>query len=318
MGSLRLFARRRAAADEAAVAASARRHGEQSELAALREKARVLKEEVADAVAEQEAAEESARTADRARWFLLFDADRSGSIGLDDMRASLRKLPGCEAADPDWAPRLLARLDKDGDGELGPREFDAQELRGAVRLLELEERENAKLRQQARAAAAEWTATIMLRFFACLPYLLPVLTHLDAPATGDGVMQTTWAGDYPLLAKTVVALQDLDSFLFQTWWARTLVLNVLLLTSILASHLPRLVRFNCLQAAVLCILWYIPSMTSLALQSLGMSDVSFVDGVSLFYVLLACVLYAFAWSVNGRLPDGIPFVSNLVRAGIQY
>lgn len=300
------------------MSAPCRGRDDRAEQSALEEEARRLKAEVAEAVVEQEAAEKSARTADRKRWFSLFDADRSGGVGIDDMRASLQKLPGCEQADPEWAPLLIKRLDRDGDGELGLQEFDVQELRTAVRLLELEERESASVRQRSRSAAEDWVATIVFRICTCLPYLLPVLTHLDAPATGSGVMLSAWAAEYPLLAQSVVVLQAVDAFLFQEWWARILVFNALLLISILASQLPQLVRFNCLQAAVLFVLWYIPILTSTTLQSQGMTDLYIFDGPSLFYLLLVCVLYACVYSLNGRLPDGIPVVSGLARTGTQY
>lgn len=290
----------------------------QAEASILEERVKQLKAEVAEAATACRESGEEAQLASQAKWFNVLDSDCSGGIGEQDLQRNLQKVPGCERADPQWAREILVRLDNDRDGELGALEFDLEELRRTVRYLELEERERSKEQSRSLETLRDNVAMISLRVLACLPYLLPVLTHLDAPATGEGVMLSTWSENYPVLALGVVTLQDLDSVLFQSWWARILAFNFLLI-SIWASQLPQLLRFNALQAAILYVIFYLPRTTALLLQALENDPGSYFDnGPAVFGLLLFCVAYALLWTLGGRLPDGIPVVSGIAREGTRY
>jgi len=174
------------------------------------------------------------------------------------------------------------------------------------------ERRRVKCEKQTHSERMENLITSGVRVCACFAYLLPVLTHLDAPATGEGMLQTMWAADYPILAQSFVALKDLDSFLFQVWWARLVAFHALVFLSSW-QKIPPLLRFNALQAAILHLLCYVPSAIGMLLVGLGFSGCYFSEGVVLFNFLMLCVIYAVSFNLLGLTPDAIPLVSSLAR-----
>jgi len=280
----------------------------------LEKQAHMLNKELALAAAAKDAEMDHQRSLDRDQWFQVFNTNQSGRISVVEIQNKLQQLPGCEGADPAWAHELLLKFDADGDGRLRPQEFDPQALRRSVWLMMERERRRVKCEKQTHSERMENLITSGVRVCACFAYLLPVLTHLDAPATGEGMLQTMWAADYPILAQSFVALKDLDAFLFQVWWARLVAFHALVFLSSW-QKIPPLLRFNALQAAILHLLCYVPSAIGMLLVSLGFSGCYFSEGVVLFNFLMLCVIYAVSFNLLGLTPDAIPLVSSLARRG---
>mmetsp|Transcript_89663 Transcript_89663/g.262132 ORF Transcript_89663/g.262132 Transcript_89663/m.262132 type:complete len:394 (-) Transcript_89663:64-1245(-) len=286
----------------------------------LEQRARQLRVEAAEAEADVGAARARRKAAESARWFEIFDADGSGGIGVEDMRQGVAQLCGGGACSAAQATELIELFDEDADGALGPHEFDHEALQRAVAGRQRAARESVERERRAGEEAAEAWRGAAVQALACLPYALPVLVHLEAPATGDAlnVRASSFAHDYALLAEAYLALREVGSSLFHFWWVQPLLLYAIVLLAGAEQLLPRWVRFNMLQAAVLDVACFLPGQLAVATVALGVGDVYFDQKPVIFYLLLLCVAYCVFCNLVGRLPDGIPGVSAVAKNGLSW
>eukprot|EP00929_Paragymnodinium_shiwhaense_P019203 TRINITY_DN13179_c0_g1_i1.p1 TRINITY_DN13179_c0_g1~~TRINITY_DN13179_c0_g1_i1.p1 ORF type:complete len:369 (-),score=47.88 TRINITY_DN13179_c0_g1_i1:247-1353(-) len=279
----------------------------------LQEQARKAREEAAK---EQAALDESLadrRKTERQEWLAELDADGTGKITAEVLTRKLPPLLGYTALDEDIVAKLLATMfQADADGQLSLQELEPEALRQALARLLQEANTNSREREESERATTELMSLATERSSACLPYLLPIVVHLDAECTGspEAVRPTTWAEDNPWQAELYLFFQWLqDGFFFYWWapWAACLLLTFLARETIF----PQLVRFSLMQALMLNALAFIPTWIGILAVSYGM-DGGYTDlRLPLFYVLVVCTVYAFASNFSGNRPDRIPVVSQL-------
>lgn len=76
---------------------------------------------------------------------------------------------------------------------------------------------------------------------------------------------------------------------------------------------PRLVRFNLEQAVLITISIFLPSLIILGIGASGGAALVPALGGITFAAIFAMVIYCWATTVNGELPDGIPIISDTTK-----
>jgi len=149
------------------------------------------------------------------------------------------------------------------------------------------------------------------RALSCLPYLLPLVDGdrygrvLFALVPTLGAIDSILLGPFNALFAAIPFLQLICFFGF-TILARN-------------PEISRPVRFNLQQAVILDIALFFPSLLGQVMSSLPFALPRFlVEGGSnfIFLALLAAVGYSVVSNVSGKVPNGIPVVSDAVETQI--
>jgi len=227
---------------------------------------------------------------------------------------------------------LMQRLDEDGDGLLGLHEFKPEAFAPALaeivrreREAEAEQDRRARLVRQKPAVNTELPEEVepcsfLWRFFALLPYLLPVL---DACRLfGPGL-----AFDHPDFYKAGCSM--LDSLIGQDmqdlidWMMPFLVFAMP--TMAVQRRLPQLMRFNLNQAFVFdlvlftayyaasCIRWlsFLMAGDDAFYVPAGVEPVLLPGSQVVMFLLALCLMYSTTVTLfQGMMPRHIPFISD--------
>lgn len=298
--------------------------------------------ERAAAHARREAAEMEAdllqsRQDEQLKWFKLFDVNNNGVVTVSELQQGMMKFRESQLSE-DMAKRLLEQHDANHDGVLQFEEFDIFRLSSTLEVLTTEAAEHeverqaeeqarleGQLRKQLELASlppANEDTGLLIRLSSVLPYALPLL---DALKFGAPLMSF-----FP-------GTKDVFAPLYVAYWVRDIIpFGPLLLFIGLQSmaenfSLPRLLRFNLLQAVELDVVTALLDLFKIAVfflvfgsgpdqvaEQIGLPDNGMIEiavlaniviGILIFFALVACIAYSVTATVFGLAPDGIPFIS---------
>lgn len=291
-----------------------------NEIERLKAMAAKLRAEAAELEAEK--ANEIAMAAEKA--FNKFDLNKDGKVSTEELKEGLEKALKMDLSD-DRVAKLMAELDKSGDGTLKLNEFvTVDQFRNRLEALAREEKrladeavKSAKLQEEeANALQArldllnDKPPTIQDKAVSLLPYLFPLLDGLQF-----GRFLLTGQEDNPFVGALAVIYTLYRSVPFGGF-------IVFFLLNFLSSNpsLNRLVRFNMQQAIYLDIALFFPGLIaavySLVVSSLGGGgippELTVLGTDAMFVTLLATVGYSVVSSLLGVEPDKIPIVSQAV------
>mmetsp|Transcript_114808 Transcript_114808/g.245086 ORF Transcript_114808/g.245086 Transcript_114808/m.245086 type:complete len:464 (-) Transcript_114808:129-1520(-) len=272
---------------------------------------------------------EKQRRQEQAKWFRIFDASGSGTLGVTDLQRGMLEFNGTHL-DEAMAERLLRAHDVNSDGVLQPTEFDLtsleatlERLRQADHVEEMSarrvERERLELLHQqveeARELAAYYASLppanedtgALTRLVSALVYTLPLLDSLRL-----GV---------PLLAMMDPALKSVFDLLLPLSHALNAIpllhIFVFIALQTLADNckLPVLLRFNMRQAVVLDIAVGTLQILQVVFTQLFVGEASpdmleqWDSNAIVFLVLLGSIAYSVGGSFLGSSPKDIPVIS---------
>ena len=283
-----------------------------------------------------EAAElESVQAAERAKVveeiFNKFDTNKDGEISVEELRQGLNSVFGPDVALSDErAEKLLQAFDDSGDGALQLEEFKSiNEFRMKLDQLILEEKE-AALESQRMASEARQASdlaqekvkmleellndsppTVSDRIVSLIPYIFPLV---DSIQYGQYMLNKDM--DSPIVAFVTTLYAIYQAVPFSGLFA-------FFVLSFLSGNmsLNRLVRFNMQQAILLDIALIIPGLFGgLATYCLPtffgipISQEMIVNSSTLTFLLVSSVIiYSCAFSLAGKTPDNVPFISERVE-----
>ena len=271
---------------------------------------------------EAERAKELAGAAERA--FRKFDTNQDGEISLKELKEGLEKSFKTELPEK-RVKKLMEDFDTSGDGVLKLDEFvGVDKFRNRLEALALEEKRAAVEAEKAAQAEKEMTKILEAqmelindreptgteKIISVLPYLFPLLDGLQF-----GRFLIVQNADNPLVGIIAVIFALYKSIPFSGFIA-FFALNFLSAN----PSINRLIRFNMQQAIFLDIFLFFPGLIaalySLIAQGLGgggvPAAVTELGSDAIFFSLLAAIGYATIFSLLGKTPDKIPFLSQIV------
>jgi len=271
---------------------------------------------------------EEQRAREQERSFSAFDKDGSGAVDLQELRDGLQEYWSIEL-DEAMAAKLLAVYDSNKDGLLEQKEFDLgrmratyDKLREESRVKEAAEEKRSKECAQRQAILEEYLSKLpepnedtglFTRVGSMLTYLLPLLDSV--------LFAKPLASQLPQLEPLYAAFAS-GPYGLAPW-----ILYAVFQGLANNTDLPKLLRFNMRQSVLLNVSLLVPivigavasSASKLALGTTNEwgewtpgkvpQDISDPCNLAVFALLLACILYSMASSLLGRMPVGIPIIS---------
>lgn len=301
--------------------------GMSAKIAALKAEAAKFRAEAAELESVQ--ADERAKVVEEI--FNKFDTNQDGEISVEELRQGLNSVFGPDAAlNDDRAEKLLQAFDDSGDGALQLEEFKSiNEFRMKLDQLALEEKA-AALESQREASEARQASDLAQEKAKMLEELLN-----DSPPTASDRIVSLIPYIFPLVDSIqygqYMLNKDLDSplvgFVTTVYAIYQAVpfsgLFAFFVLSFLSGNmsLNRLIRFNMQQAILLDIALIIPGLLGgLATYCLPtflgipISQEMVVNSSTLTFLLVSSVIiYSCAFSLAGKVPDNVPFISERVE-----
>jgi len=291
----------------------------------LRAKAAQLRAEVAELEAERQGKLDK----EKAITFGRLDANADGEVTAAELRTGLEKVG--VTLDQSQAERVLAQFDTNKDGVLSVDEMvDIGTFARTLERLVMDERQAARelklAEAEKRLADAEspngqavdvfegvGDTPLPIRAAATLPYVLPML---------DGLRY----GSY--LFKMVPVLGAIFGLTLGPFMAIYTAIPfgpfiIFYGMSVLSQNpsLPPLVRFNLQQAILLDVALFLPTVIGWLASVGGGGQVSPLlaepGSDTVWILLLVAVLYSTGSTVLGKLPTGIPLISDIAARVVQ-
>ncbi|GMI07570.1 hypothetical protein TrRE_jg10582 [Triparma retinervis] len=283
----------------------------------------------AEELRKEAASIEAARAAEKAQQvqavFAKFDTNDDGVVSYEELVDGLKKQFKADSLDEAAVKRLFSDLDKDGNDVIDASEFklSIREMGTRIESYIREEKDNqrqaAMEAKEAREAAEKAEARLAFlneqppttadKVYSILPYLFPLLDGLQY---GRFLLQ---GEDNPVInsvALLYVIYRNIPFSGFIAFFAINFLSN--------NPKLNRLIRWNLSQAIWVDIALIVPGLLGgigkAGLPALGVQVPPVLGEVlddSVFFCLIAVLLYCAGSSLAGREPGGIPFVSRQVK-----
>lgn len=278
---------------------------------------------------EMERANKARRRALRAQE-ILGDKKTSGVTAVD-LRAQMKEVMDMEITEEQ--AKFLVTACKPGEAEAALKEEDlageafdealskivaqVQETKRleAIATAEREAKE-AEERRKNEPEPVVWTGEenddrgFGTRVVAALAYLLPLVDGLQF---GLPLLQVA-----PFLFP-FFAILSIPSTILNAIPFGTLILFIIMSALSNNRELPRLVRFNLQQAVLLDIFLFIPSILTglFSMVAGGTGGAAAAINLGIFILLILAVGYSVIFTLGGKDPDGLPFVSQATKRSID-